>query len=461
MGVETQDLITAIQPLITAGNPTKIAAFFKEHHPADIADALEELSDEDKNRFFSIVKPALSGNVLEEMSMTDQITLISDLKLDQAARVVDEMEPDDAVDLLEELYQEDAQKATDIIDSLPDQEADELITLLSYPEDSAGAIMTSNYCSIPEDLSVAEALSDIKSQSLPDTTSSFFIFIIDTNHQLKGYTTLRRLLLAKSDEKVRSIRTDYPVIAHTLHDQEDVAKDFQKYNLVVIPVIDDRQKLVGIITVDDVVDVVIEEATEDIYKLSGTADITEEKLLSGSLTRAIKSRLPWLLLTIIGGLVASWLITTYSMRYTFTQFPLALSLSFVPLLMGLGGNVGNQSATIFVRGLSTGIIKPKDSLKLIARELIVGLLIGLILGISLFALCLNLGYSQSFCIIVSLALGANIATASFIGASLPLIFNKLDIDPAVASAPFISMTLDIVSQIIYFALTFWILTAWL
>lgn len=235
-------------------------------------------------------------------------------------------------------------------------------------------------------------------------------------------------------------------------DQEEVARVFRKYDAAVIPVVDKSNHLVGIITVDDIVDVVIEEATEDIYKLSGTSDIEQEKLLSGKIFLAVKSRIPWLLLTIIGGFIASTIINIYSDLFKAHFFSLALSLSFVPLLMGLGGNVANQSATIIVRGLSTGHVDPKDALKHIGREILVGLTIGLFISTLVFIFNIALQHPPTFSYIVFLAIVADIFTAALIGSSLPIIFHKIKIDPAVASAPFISTTLDIIGQLIYFAL---------
>ncbi|MCP4049293.1 MAG: magnesium transporter [bacterium] len=441
-----------LKRLIERGSPKECHMFLNKYHEADIADALEELDFEARLSFFQMVKPELAAEVLEEMIINQQIQLISDLKTELGARYIGEMEPDDAADLIEELLERDEEKAVEIIEALPAKEAEDIKELLSYKEDSAGAIMTSEFVSIPEKLSVEQALIRIKRQKPPDTEVSFYIFIVDENGALVGYTTLRNLVLSAQDTLVKDIRNDYPIKADINIDQEEVAKLFQKYNLIVMPVVDENNLLAGIVTVDDVVDVVVEEATEDIYKLSGTSEIDEYKLISGNPAYALKSRLPWLMVTISGGILASFIINIFSDLYKDQLFSLALSLSFVPLLMGLGGNVGNQSATIIVRGISTGFVKTGHPFRYIFRELRVGFLIGCIISIVVFIFNYLVNQPVIFSLIVSLAILGNITVAAFIGTCLPILFRKLRIDPAVASAPFISTTLDIVGQLIYFSM---------
>lgn len=446
-------LVKQLKHAIDSNHSSDLVNLVKQHHFADIADALEELNSTDITHFFSSTPIRLSSQVLTKISLKNQLSLIQALTLPQSTNIIADMPINDAAYLLEELHDTDSKKATTIINNLTPDQANEIKQLLAFPEHSAGSLMTSEYVSIPENLTAAKALSLIKNSYPPNSTSSFFIFIVNKKGELKGYSTLRNILLAPANQPIREIRKEYPVTATTKMDQEDVAKAFQKYNLVVIPVINRFEKLVGIITIDEIVDVVIEEATEDMIKLSGTSEITEEKLLSGKISASIFSRLPWLLLTIIGGLIAAWIISYFSTIYTASTFPLALLLSFVPLLMGLGGNVGNQSATIFVRGLSTGLIKPKSTIQLILREGVIGAIIGLILSLLLIGLTAILNITTSLSLIVASALFINIVVASLIGASFPLIFKHLNIDPAVASAPFISMTLDIISQLIYFSLS--------
>jgi len=449
-----QSLINKLISIIQSGNKGQYTSFFKKHHEADIADIIETLNPTLQESFFKDVHPQQVVKVFEELTIDNQLKLATTLNTNLTSKIIEEMNPDDAADLLEELQETNQSKATSIMKSLPKKEAEDLQELLSYPENSAGAVMTTEYLSIPENLRVDQAITHIRKQNPPDSEVSYYVFVVDQTNTLIGYVTMCSLLLAKSNTHVKSIRHEYSIKANVETDQEEVAKIFQKYDVVALPIVNNDDQLMGLITVDDIVDVVIEEATEDIYKLSGTADIEESKLLSGKLQHSIISRTPWLLVTILGGIVASFIITQYSVLFSATHFPLALSLSFIPLLMGLGGNVGNQSATIIVRGLSTGYIQEKQPLHHILREVMIGLLMGLLIGSILFVInYFILDLSLLFSCIVTFSLACNITAATFLGSSLPLIFQKFNIDPAVASAPFISTALDIIGQLIYFALT--------
>ncbi|MFC1770561.1 magnesium transporter [Candidatus Margulisiibacteriota bacterium] len=456
--IKKKKLSNLLERMIAYGTEKQYHLVFQKYHEADIADALEELSSEHRHRFFQTVKPEIAVEFLEEMEMPQQLELILQLKTELAAKFIEEMEPDDAADLIEELIEEDEEEAARIIDALPQEEAEDLKELLAYKEGSAGTIMTVDFMSIPENLTVREAMKNFKAQKPPDSEVSFYIFIVDENEKLVGFTTLRDLVMASLDVKVKDIRNDYPIKVAVDMDQEDVARNFQKYDLAVIPVVDDVDTLVGIITIDDVVDVVVEEATEDIYRLSGTAETGETQLISGRIIHSVRARIPWLILTIFGGMIASYVITIYSHNFRPKLFSLALSLSFVPLLMGLGGNVGNQSATIIVRGISTGLVKDDYSFKYIIRECAIGFLIGLIVAFFVFSFIFFQYKYFLFAFIVASSLLANITVASFIGSALPILLKKCRIDPAVASAPFISTALDIIGQIIYFTLTLYILT---
>ena len=447
-------LISKLVKTIQSENKNQYEAFFKKHHKADIAEIIHELKEPLQETFFKKVNLKQVVKVFEELTIEKQVSLALKIETPLAAKIVKEMHTNDAGDLLEELQETDKNKANSIIKLLPKQEAEDLQELLSYPDNSAGTLMTTEYLSIPENLNVKQALTHIRKQDPPESEISFYIFVVNKKETLIGYVTLRTLLMSNPGESIKNIRNDYPIKATVNTDQEEVAKIFQKYNVVALPIVNNNDQLVGLITVDDIVDVVIEEATEDIYKLSGTSEIEESKLLSGKLHHSISSRTPWLIITIFGGIVASFLITKYSSVFTTTHFSLALSLSFVPLLMGLGGNVGNQSATIIVRGLSTGYIQKKHPMHHIFREVTIGLLIGLLIGSILFLVNYYiLHLSFLFSSIVTFSLICNITAAAFLGSSLPLIFQRIKIDPAVASAPFISTALDIIGQLIYFTVT--------
>lgn len=451
-----RNLDKVIDRLIQKRNTRLFTLFLKKYHEADIAEALSSLDKSLQIQFFQFIKPELASEVLEELSLDRQSALIQELRTDVVAKYIQEMEPDIAADVIEELIGNNIKKATSIINALPKKDAEELKKLLNYKDGTAGSLMTTEVMSIPENLTVSEALNKIREFDPPDSEISFYTYVVNENHELIGYTTLRNLVMAEPHHKVHKLRNDNPIRVNVDEDQEEVARTFQKYDLLALPVVDNDNILVGLISVDDIVDVVVEEATEDFYKLSGTSDFNETKLLHGNIFYSLKSRLPWLLITILGGLLAAFIISNYADLFVEKYFALALSLSFGPLIVGLSGNVGNQSATIFVRGISTGHVKAKKYMFHILRESLIGFIIGITLALLLYWFNILLGFNVLISSIISITLIANITFAAIFGSALPIILDKLSIDPAVASAPFVSTTIDIVGHLIYFALTLYI-----
>ncbi len=440
-----------LERLIERGTPRQYHIFFQKYHEADIAEVLEEIPFEKRYQFFLKAKPEIAVEILEQMGLGNQIQLIIDFKTDLATKFIEEMEVDNAVDLLEELFEEDEEKAHEILSSLPEESAEEIGKLLASKEDSAQAIMTSDYLAIPEAFTVQETIAWIKKQELPENEASFYLFTYDKDNKISGFITLKELLIKPIKTKISEIKNEVPVIINKHLDQEEVAKLFRKYDMSVLPVINEHENIIGIITIDDIMDVMVEEATEDIYKLTGTGNIEEEKLVSGKISFAVKSRIIWILLPITGGFLASFLINFYSHHFKDYFFSLAISLSFLPMLLGLGGNVANQSATIVVRGLATGLVRRKY-LNYILRELFIGLSIGVIISSIVVTVNLITGHPLLFSFILFVAMIIDIITAAIIGSALPIIFKAIKIDPAVASAPFIATTLDVIGQIIYFSL---------
>ena len=370
------------------------------------------------------------------------------------------MDPDDAADLLDALLEANQPAASAIIHALPSELSTELQSLLSYEEDTAGALMTSQFVSIPEELSIEEALAEYKTQGDISEDAAHSIFIVTKDGRLVGYTDLRALVLGEPKTPVKDIRNEYPVHIDANTNEEDVARMMKKYDILVAPVVDSQKRLLGVITVDDVVDVMVEAATEDFYKLSGTTDIQESTLLFGRIYSAVFTRLPWLFMTVVGGMVAAFIMSTYSEDFHLSSISLGLTLSFVPLLMGLGGNIGNQSATIIVRGISTGETQRRSAGYFIGREIWVASMIGAVLALCVGLVLLLLGNNPLLSLIIASSIVLNSMIAAGLGSMLPIFFQKINIDPAVASAPFISSTLDIISQIVYFVLTISLFTLW-
>ena len=377
---QKQRLLDLLDRLITRGNQHQFKLLFHKFHEADIAEALESLSADQRFLFFSRLKSSNSVDVFEELNSDLQIEIIQNFKTENAAELIEEMDKDDAVDLLEALLNEDQSQATEILEKLDYNDREELNRLLTYKEDSAGALMNTEFVSIPEKLTVKDALIRYKQAAPSESDAAFYLFIVNDYNQIKGVISVRKLLLADPESLISDIRNSYPIKVNVGTDQEDVANIFQKYRSIVLPVVDDLDIILGVITIDDVVDVVVEEATEDILKLSGTSgdDIQNNKLLQGSIFYALIHRMPWLFVTILGGMIASLIMIFYSERLDVKTISLSFILSYVPLLMGLGGNIGNQSATILVRTLALGSVDQR--LKIVLRETFIGLIIGSIIG---------------------------------------------------------------------------------
>ena len=446
-------LLDLLKRLINRGTQQQFNLLFHKYHEADIAESLEQLPTKMKVLFFSKLRSNKTVDVFEELDIESQMEIIQSFKTEYAADLIEKMDKDDGVDLLEALLDEDQGKAKEILKKMDLDDQIELNKLLNYKEDSAGALMNTDFVSIPEKLQTKQALKRYKELSPKESDAAFYLFIVNEFNQIKGVISVRKLLLADPDALVSEIRNDYPIKVNVNTDQEDVANLFQKYRSIVLPVVDDLDIILGVITIDDVVDVVVEEANEDILKLSGTSgdDLQNEKLIQGALHYALLHRLPWLFVTIFGGIIASSIMLFYSPMLSFELISLSFILSFVPLLMGLGGNIGNQSATILVRALALTNLEKIDKMKIIIRELGIGCIIGSIIGliVSIYVYFISQNTIMTICIGVSIIL--NMGFASLLGSSLPIILKTFRIDPAIASAPFISSTLDIIGQLIYFS----------
>lgn len=445
-------MVTILRKLILSGINHQFSLFFRRYHEADIADAVSVLTQDERKEFFNKISRSDGADVLEEMDLDTQIELIQTFRSSTAVEIIEKMSQDDAVDLLEALLDEHQEKAAEILNGFSAEDQQTLKRLLQYKEYTAGGLMTPAFVSIPELLTVNQALAVYRDSCPKNDGSAFYVFVVNDYNQLRGLTTIRDLLLTDSNEAVKNIRNNYPIKVHVDTDQEDVAAIFQKYRSIVLPVVDDHDVILGVITVDDIVDVVIDEASEDMLKLSGTTvdDSEGKQLLSGQIAYTILHRLPWLMVSIFGGIIASLTMIGFSKHISSPFIPLELMLSFIPLLIGIGGNIGNQSATIVVRGLATHVISMTSANRVMIRETIIGTLIGGLIAIvvCMYTYAITQQWVVTLAIYVTIVL--NMCLAAWLGALLPIMFKRFNIDPAIASAPFISTALDILGQIIYF-----------
>ncbi len=453
-------IIGLIDRLIDSGKKNQFNLLFHKYHEADIAEALSTMKIERQQQFFTKISVGDGVDIFEELDVDTQIQIMQQYKSQRQVDVIETMDKDDAVDLLEALLDEDQAMANNIIQQLDREDQIQFKQLMSFKDGSAGALMTPDYVSIPEKLTVKKAIDLYKSKKPADNDAAFYLFIVDDAQKIQGVISLRKLLLSSPNAYVKNIRNDHPITVHVHTDQEAVAQLFQKYRSIVLPVVNDQKVVLGVITIDDVVDVVVEEANEDLLKLSGTAgsEIEVDKLISGSIWYSIWHRLPWLVVSIFAGLVASVVMIYFSDKFTPFNVSLSFLLSFVPLLIGLGGNIGNQSSTILVRALALQEFSISKKLTAVTRELVIGLCLGVVMAVCVGVSIMILFNQSIMALSVGIAIVLNMLFASIIGAALPIAFQTLKIDPAVASAPFISSVLDIVGQVIYFLIALAVLS---
>jgi len=441
------EILENMEEFLHNNDDEKIRDFIELVHPADIAEVLVDLEDEDQNRLFTLMPWDMATDVLEDINSETFSRLIRALPIEQKIVVLDMMSSDDMVDKLGELSEIRQQE---IMSFLNEEDADDVKALLVYDEDTAGGIMTKDYISILQDITCFEAIDVLREES-PDAETIYYIFVTDHQEHLVGVISLRQLIVSKPGQLIEEIMSPNVISVNVNDDQEEVARDVSKYDLLAIPVIDDEETLLGIITVDDVIDVIEDEATEDILKFVGSSELEDfdDEGLGTKIVTSVRSRLPWLIITVFGGLLSASVISGFQDALSSNA---ALAL-FMPLLAGMGGNVGTQSSTLTVRNIATGNIDSGDVIKTLVHEIFVGLLVGLACSCLVAVVVLFMQHGNYLlCLIVGLAMWANMITAATIGTIVPLTFKKIGIDPAVASAPFITTTIDIIGLSIYFTL---------
>lgn len=447
MATDLLSLRNLLYHLIEQQNAEGLNAFFEAHYPADVADLLQELDEDKQVTAVRLVDPELAARVLAEIDPNDQLDLVNALPDEEVARIVAALSPDDAADVLAMLTEQRTNQILSCIDDRPFVE--DLQELLAYDPDSAGGIMSTNFLSLSGHMTMEEALAYVRGAAVENPETIYYLYVVNVHGVLQGVLSMRELITAPPNSTVGQNLTPEVLSVRTADPKEEAADLIARYDLIAVPVVDRFGHLRGIVTVDDVVDVLEDRATRDAYEASGiSGEAEEEELLTGPIREAVKARLPWLVVTFFGGMVAVSVVNAFQG----TIEAVTASAFFMPLLAGMGGNVGTQSSTIIVRALSAGRVTPSESLGLILREARLGALIGAILGSSVALVGWLWQGSIRLGLVVGLALLANMTTAATMGTLIPMLFKRLKIDPAVASAPFISTAIDIVGLTIYFVL---------
>lgn len=435
-----KEFVEELQLAIQERSDESIKSMVAELHPADVAEILGELEPDDAHYLFNLLPSELTADAIIELEEDDREELLEDLSGQEIAHaVIDHMDSDDAADIISELPEE---KQDEVLSNITDiVQAGDIVDLLKYDPDTAGGLMATELISVNENMTVRNCVEEIRKQA-PDVGEFFYVYVIDDQEILKGVLPLKNLLLANDNQKVKNIVEDI-ISVKTDDDCEDVANIMRKYDMVSMPVVDSIGRLKGRITIDDVVDVIKDEADEDYQIMSG---ITGDVDSSDSVFKLTKARIPWLLIGMGGGILSSIVVKGFDSHIALHP----VMASFIPMIGAMGGNVAIQSSSIIVQGLANNSLGLDSAGKKILKEVLGALLNGTI--VATLAFLYNIFFASDFAlsIAVSLSLITVVLFAAIVGTALPLGFNRLKIDPAVATGPFITTINDIMGMAIYF-----------
>lgn len=436
-----RELISNLSNLIKNQASQNILGIFADIHPADIAEIINHLDSDDAAYAFSILDTETAGEVVTELDENLRDKILSKFDAKTITEIIDELDTDDATDIVSTLPDTLAEH---VLENIDEEDSADVKELLKYPEDSAGGIMSSDFVYVSDKATVKDAIRQVRLNA-EDFENIYHIYVLKQDDTLVGVVGLKALLINPLKKPVIEIMKQDLIYVSPYTDQEEVAEVMDKYDLVSIPVINDERKMLGRITVDDVIDVINEEATEDIQKIAG---LSEEQESSDSVFRITRIRLPWLIIALVMEFLAAILLSSY--EEFIREFYIVTF--FIPVVMAMGGSSGTQAAIVMVRAIGTRDVWLADNLKKLFKEFLVSMLNGLACGVLLLigtVLVFNDTVSINFSIILSIALLAIIVFATMVGATIPLFLRKLGTDPAIATGPFVTTTNDILGLLIY------------
>ena len=416
---------------------------FLSMHNYEQSEYFEDTDENNRQKIFEFLSPKEVANFFDQLDIDDEDyeELFDKINANYASHVLEEMSYDNSVDILNKLSKP---KVASLLTLMDKDEANEIKALLHYEEDTAGGIMTTEYISLKTTTPVKEALMHVKEQA-PDAETIYVIFAVNEAGQLVGVLSLRDLITAENDSYIEDVMSERVISVNVADDQEDVAQVIRDYDFIAVPVVDYQTHLLGIITIDDILDVMDEEASEDYSRLAGVSDIDST---SDSVIKTASKRLPWLIVLTFLGMITATILGSF--EDTLSQ--VALLAAFIPIISGMSGNSGTQSLAVSVRNISTGEINEQSKFKLALREAGSGFLSGLVCSVVLSLIIVVIYRQPLLALIVGGSLTCAMTVGTLVGSMIPLIMNKFKIDPAVASGPFITTINDIVSMLIYFGL---------
>ena len=437
-----------LDALLESGRKAELRGALNMLNEVDIAEYLETLDNEKVLMVFRLLPKDISAEVFSYMDNDQRTRIMEALGDEEAMRIIDDMFIDDAVDFLEELP---AGVVKRMLANCDEKKRALINQFLRYPENSAGRIMTIEYVEFHTGTTVGQAMNEIR-QTAPDKETINTLYIIDDRRMLLGTVALRKLLLASDDKKVEELMNAQVISVRTTDDQELVADTVRKYDLLSIPVVDHEDRLVGIITVDDIVDVIEEENTEDFEKMAAMLPSDDEYLKTSVVTLA-KNRLPWLLILMISAMFTGMIITHYENVLSSASTIGVALVSCIPMLMDTGGNCGSQASTLAIRGLALGEIEPKDIWKVLWKEIRVAVMLGFVLAlVNFLRIWFLTPYDRGVAFVVSAAMFFTIIIAKGVGAMLPLMAKAVHLDPALMASPILTTLVDAASLTILFTI---------
>jgi magnesium transporter len=437
----TKLLLDTTKRLLRRGATVHLHKIVNKTHAADLAVVFRFLTLREQEALFDLMdnveqKAMLFSEAEEEML----VRLIEDMPAEKIAEILEQMPTDDVADLIGKLSDE---RAKALLDLMTKEGSEEVEGLLGYDAETAGGIMVPDFIALKEDTTAREAIQGLQKEYV-DVEMPFYLYVVDDHGHLVGIISLRQLVVVPPETTLKSIMTTDAVSVQTSMDQEEVARIVAHYNILAVPVVDENNKLVGIVTVDDVIDIIREEATEDM------AGAGEDLVESQSVLKSTRIRLPWLLASWIGGVIAFFIIGHFESSLN----KLVYLAAFIPVIMGMGGNIGTQSSTIVVRGLATGRLNLKQIWEVVLKELAIGSLLGFFYGILLGFVAHAAVPTQQPALLLGVTVGlaviSSMAIAAMVGSLVPMVFARINIDPAVATGPFVTTSIDIVSVLFYF-----------
>ena len=429
-----------LRSLLLTLDEKEYESLIEDLHPADILDVIRQFKD-DRVDILNRLPAWMIAYILDEADDKEKYELLSVLPRPRKKEIIGEMSSDELTDMVGSITPEEAKE---IFTNMDSEDADELKELLTYNPETAGGIMAKEFLSVTENMTVEETLEYLRKEA-PGAETTYYIYVLDENQRLKGVLSLRNIVISDLKARVSDIMHERVISVPVTMDQEEVGHLFEKYGFLTMPVVDDKDKMLGIITFDDVMNILREETTEDIYRLGG---VQEGEKITGTVTESVKRRLPWLFINLLTAILASSTVSLFEG----TIARVVTLATFMPIVAGMGGNTGTQTLTIIVRGLALGELTFENAKKVLLKEIGVGVSTGISIGVTVALLGFFWAGKPVFGLVIGLSMLLNMTAATLAGFLVPLILKKLHVDPALASAVFVTTVTDVLGFFFFLGL---------